>query len=169
MSTLSSQPNPLWDIAGVDGLQVMKTLFGEQVDRIAPFQSLEAELDSTSCSVLRLCEGNFRLHWSGTPDRLESMLQSAATGQRVWVKQLPWLVSVTLPTDVNLAKLAQVAIAKPPFSLPSLALHCAAPARLETLSILVWRHTLQTSEILELHTAKQALNTLEQWMQSYPS
>ncbi|MBD2465070.1 hypothetical protein H6G89_29105 [Oscillatoria sp. FACHB-1407] len=162
MSNPSVHTNLLWDIAGIDGLQVMKTLFGDGCDRIAPFQSFETELDHTPCSILRLCESNFRIRWLGEPNDLESMLHSVTKDQRVWVKQFPWLVSVQLPHDLDIVQLSQIAIAKPPFSLPSLASNCAAPARIETLSVLVWRHTLQTSETLELHTAKHSLETLEQ-------
>ncbi|MDX2214986.1 MAG: hypothetical protein SFY66_16985 [Oculatellaceae cyanobacterium bins.114] len=161
MSHRSIYANLLWDVAGVDGLQVMKTLFGDQCDRIAPFQSFEAELDHTPCSVLRLCEGNFRIRWAGDADHLKSMLYSVTTDQRVWVKQFPWLVSVQLPHTLDTVKLSQMAIAKLPFSLTSLALNCAAPARIETLSVLVWRHTLQTTETLELHTARKSLEMLE--------
>jgi hypothetical protein len=167
IQNLAIQTNVLWDVAGVDGLQVMKTLFGAGCDRIAPFQSFETALDQTPCSVLRLCEGNFRLHWLGDANQLQSRLDTATKGQRVWVKQFPWLVSVQLPPALDTVRLSQLAIAKPPFSLPALALNCAAPARIEALAVLVWRHTRQTTEILEFHIAKQSLETLERGLQRF--
>jgi hypothetical protein len=153
--------NLLWDVAGVDGLQVMKTLVGQQIDRIAPFQSLETELDHIPCSILRLCEGNFRLRWAGHPDHAKSILNSVATQQRVWVKQFPWLSSIQLSDAMTVSRLANVAIAKPPFSLTSLALNCAAPARINSISVLVWRHTIDHIETLELHTAAHHIQHLQ--------
>lgn len=153
--------HPLWDIAGVDGLQVMKSLFGEQVDRIAPFQSLAAELDRTPCAILRLCEGNFRLRWQGEAAVLKSRLDTAANAKRVWIKQFPWLGSLVLPETIAPALLAQVAIPKPPFRLSSLALHCAVPARIEGIAVLIWWHTWQGKNILELHAAEQQLSQVK--------
>lgn len=151
----------LCDIAGVDGLQVMKALVGQEVDRIAPFQSLEAEIEGISCSVLRLCEGNFRLSWQGKNRRLLSYLESTAAGQRVWVQQFPWLSAILLPERISLDHLIELAVAKPPFRLSALALHCAAPARIVGRSILVWRHPIQGREQIELHLAAQQQQAIE--------
>lgn len=171
MSNLFIQTNVLWDIAGVDGLQVMKALFGEACDRIAPFQSFEVELEQIPCSVLRLCEGNFRLRWAGDIPHLRSILHSVTATQRVWVKQFPWLRSLQLSDHMTISQLSCSAIsptgellciAKPPFSLQSLAINCAAPARIDGISVLVWRHTMQGAEHIELHTAWQSIQQLEQ-------
>lgn len=153
--------HPLWDIAGVDGLQVMQSLFGDRVDRIAPFQSLEAELDRTPCSILRLCEGNFRVRWQGEAAILKSRLDTVITTKQVWVKQFSWLVSLVLPEAIDPALLAQVAIPKPPFRLQSLALHCALPARIEGIAVLVWWHPLQGKNVLELHASEQQLSQVK--------
>lgn len=161
VSNLTTTSNLLWDIAGVDGLQVMQSLIGDRVDRIAPFQSLATELDRIPCSVLRLCEGNFRLRWSGDRDRLQSILNAATAEKRVWVKQFPWLSTIQLPNDMNVARLAEMAIAKPPFSLASLALHCAAPARINSISVLVWRHAIDNIETIELHIATHHLQSIK--------
>jgi len=158
---VSLPPACLWDIAGVDGLQVMKRLLGDRCDRIAPFQSLEAEIDHIPCSILRLCEANFRLRWTGDATHLQTLLTAAASHQQVWVKQFPWLASVRLTAEMSVEQLAKIAIAKPPFSLPSLALNCAAPARINGLSCLVWRHSIQHTETIELHTARQTLHHLK--------
>ena len=56
----------LWDMAGVDGLEVAQTLFGEKVGHLAPFQSLETVVQDKDCSVLRLCDRNFRIVYPGT-------------------------------------------------------------------------------------------------------
>jgi len=156
----SVNPYPLWDIAGVDGLEVMKALFGAQVDRIAPFQSLEAELDGWPCSILRLCEGNFRLSWQGDPS-IKAKLANAVVNRRVWMQQFDWIGSLVLPASVNPIQLADIAIAKPPFQLRSLALHCALPARIDGISVLVWRHLVHGQDQLELHTAVADVQRIE--------
>ncbi len=144
-------PHVLWDVAGIDGLQVMKSLFGEAIDRIAPFQSLETQLDSADCAVLRLCEGNFRLC---STENLGQRLQHTIAHQRAWVKQFPWIASVQTEA-ITLSELAAIATPRPPFRLSSLASNCAAPVRIEGRSVLVWRRGYGGREILELHTATQ--------------
>jgi len=147
----------LWDVAGIDGLQVMKTLFGPQVDRIAPFQSLDATLNQTPCSLLRLCEGNFRIRFSADTTPSQLSLEAATQGYRVWIKQFAWLGSLLLPPGIAPATLAPMAIAKPPFQLKSLAPYCAAPARIDGISVLVWRHPIEGRDRLELHLAHRDL------------
>ncbi|HIK54231.1 MAG TPA: hypothetical protein IGS37_03595 [Synechococcales cyanobacterium M55_K2018_004] len=157
----------LWDVAGVDGLQVMKRVFGEQSDRIAPFQSLETDLHGLPCSVLRLCEGNFRICCPEKiccPENRETLpgaLRAAAANCRVWVKQFPWLTAMLLPEEMSLAALAEIARPKPPFHLKALALNCAAPARIEGIAVLVWRHPRQGKERLELHLAQTQWKRVE--------
>lgn len=147
----------LWDLAGVDGLAVMQELFGAAIDRIAPFQSLETELDRIPCSILRLCEHNFRIGWSGAPEVLQAQLAAVTRDRGVWVKQFPWLSRLLLPETLPLDRLAQVATPKPPFRLSTLALHCAAPVRIEGIAVLVWRHPVQGQDCLELHVAQESL------------
>lgn len=65
-----------WDIAGVDGLQVVKSLAKcDRISCIAPFQSIETTIAGNPCSILRLCEGNFRLAWLGDSSVLEQAIQ----------------------------------------------------------------------------------------------
>lgn len=86
-----------WDMAGADGLVAARALFGEVVDHLAPFQSLETELESEACSVLRLCDRNFRVTYSGPFDQ-----RVAALNLNLWVKQLDWLGAIALPARVCL-------------------------------------------------------------------
>lgn len=144
----------LWDIAGVDGLQVMKTVVGPSIDRIAPFQSMEVKIDQVPCSILRLCEGNFRIRFQGDASDLLLRLNTAIEGQRVWLQQFPWLGSMLAPEAIALRDLSSIAIPKPPFHLSALALHCAAPARMDGISVLVWRHLLDGRDRLELQVAR---------------
>ena len=58
-----------WDMAGADGLVAARALFGESVDRLAPFQSMETTLEGLPCAVLRLCDRNFRVTYPGPFDQ----------------------------------------------------------------------------------------------------
>jgi hypothetical protein len=151
-------PIHLWDIAGVNGLQIMKSLVGEAIDRIAPLQSLETQISGQDCSVLRLCEGNFRISCCGESDFISQAL-NAAPSQHVWVKQFDWLGSLLLP-ETAFSQLLPAAIPKPPYRLENLPLHCAAPARIDGISVLVWRHTIDGKAVLELHAAQRDLPQL---------
>ena len=86
-----SAPSTSWDIAGVDGLPVARALFGEGAARLSVWQSLDTEWGGAPCSVLRLCEGNFRVGlYGGDADALGQALKEAARGRRVWVKPSGW-------------------------------------------------------------------------------
>lgn len=142
-----------WDFAGIDGLQVAKNLFSDAIDRLAPFQSAEISFRSGHCSVLRLCEGNFRVSWQGDSAQFQQQLAQAQQGQRVWVKQLPWLSTLFLTEAAGLHHLPQVATPKPPYRLQAMPLHCAIPARIEGMSVLIWYHLVQTQPVFELQMA----------------
>ena len=93
----------LWDIAGVDGLQVVKSLTKcDRVTTIAPFQSLETTINGDHCAILRLCEGNFRIGWQGDRAVLESALEPLIKNQRVWVQRFNWLGAITIPESVDI-------------------------------------------------------------------
>jgi hypothetical protein len=133
------------DFAGIDGLQFAQQLFGVQITRLAPFQSQETTLNGHSCSVLRLCEGNFRIGWTGEPIL-------APPNQRVWVKSFSWLATLILPATLDL-DWASFAIPKPPHRIVGLANHCAAPARIDGVAVLLWKHQLE-QPVIELHMAQ---------------
>jgi hypothetical protein len=143
-----------WDFAGVDGLQVAQALFGQGVTRIAPFQSLDVDVADYTCSVLRLCEGNFRVGVQGDGSGFQAAIKQAQIGRRVWVKQLPWLQIMAIPESTGLMLLPTVAIAKPPHRVIGLQPNCAACARIENQSALIWRHTWSGQPVFELHMAK---------------
>lgn len=153
----------LWDIAGVDGLQAMKSIVGEAIDRIAPFRSLESQLGGEHCSILRLCENNFRISCCGDNAPIAQVLNTLST-QHVWIKKFNWLGSLILP-EAALSQLLLIAISKPPHRLENLPLHCAAPARINGISVLIWRHPIAGKPALELHAAQKDLPQLQAKLQ----
>lgn len=166
------QDSQLWDFAGVDGLQFAKHLLGESVDRIAPFQSLETSLDSYSCSLLRLCENNFRLRFSGNDARaresarekgaeLEQKMRSLQVGLQVWVKPLIWMAGLALPEAIAASRLLQLVTPKPPHRLEGLQPNCAVPGRLDERAVLVWRHSISGQPVFELHAATKDIQIIQ--------
>ncbi|WP_088892982.1 hypothetical protein [Leptolyngbya ohadii] len=149
----------LWDIAGIDGLQAMKYLIGEGADRLAPFQSIETQIGRVDCSVLRLCEGNFRISCGEASEAVAQALSSLAP-QRVWVRQFGWLGSIVLP-EADLALLGAIAVPKPPHRLEGLPLNCAISLRIEEISVLIWHHSVSGQPALELHAAKSEIARLQ--------
>ncbi|MGG6240423.1 hypothetical protein ACQ4N7_17500 [Nodosilinea sp. AN01ver1] len=137
-----------WDMAGADGLVAARALFGEQVDHLAPFQSMETKLDGLPCAVLRLCDRNFRVTYSGPFDQ-----QVAALNLNLWVKQLDWLGAIALPAE-NLPAIAALATVRAPHRLFPLPLHCAVPIQIGNIAVLVWHHPLGENSALELHLAR---------------
>jgi hypothetical protein len=140
-----------WDVAGIDGLALMKAWFGEPVERIAPFQSLETEWQGQPCSLLRLCEGNFRL---STAEKI--VWPSIPAGLHVWLKQFDWLGAIAIP-ETALEVLQGIVIPKQPYRLQGLQVNCAIPARLNGIAILIWRHAVAESALLEIQTAQTDL------------
>lgn len=149
-----------WDIAGIDGLQVARSLFGELVSQLAPFQSLETRVEDCACSVLRLGEGNFRIVGQGKPADLEQTLQQVETQYRVWVRQFNWLSAIVIPDSVGLAILPEMTTTKPPYRLQGMGSDRAVPARIGNISVLTWRHTITGIPVFELHTATQDAETI---------
>ena len=149
-----------WDLAGVDGLQVAKSLFGDQVGCIAAFQSVETSLEGCPCSVLRLCEGNFRITWQGNSTILEQAFQRVQ-GKRAWLKRFDWLGAIALSESVGLTLIPQIAVPIPPHRLKGMLLNCAAPARIEGTAVLIWRHLVLGQSAFELHTAVKDLETVK--------
>jgi hypothetical protein len=161
-SSLVLYPSPLplslWDWAGVDGLQFGKALFGEPIGKIAPFQSIETHYQDIPCSVLRLCEGNFRLSLPREISLEGALAQS--THFRIWIKPCEQLTTIILPEAIALDLLPQIAVTKPIYRLEAIAPHCALPARIENIAVLVWRHTLQGQAIIELQVSLQDQDAL---------
>ncbi len=133
-----------WDMAGRDGLSAARALFGEAVDQLAPFQSLETTLQGAPCSVLRLCDRNFRLGYSGPLAQIVESLEAS-----VWVKQLDWMRAIALPDEL-FPTLRDCATVRPPHRL-DLPANCAAPAQIEGVAVLLWRHTVGGRPTLEVH------------------
>ncbi len=131
----------LWDFAGVDGLEVARTLFGEAAARLSVWQSLEAD----DFSLLRLCENNFRARLADG-----AALEAAARGRRVWVKACPLAV---LTARDDLGALLPSLTVKPPHRLEGLPMGRAVPTRLNDQAVLLWRHDPAGRPVLEVHTA----------------
>ena len=147
---MSASPRCL-DFAGVDGQEVAQALFGEQVSRLSVWQSLDTDRNGTSCSVLRLCQGNYRVGaYGGDADALGQALSEAAHGKRVWVK--PCGLSSLIAQDAP-ELLLPVATVKPPHRLAGLPGDHAVPARLGDCAVLLWRHTVTARAVLEVQTA----------------
>ncbi len=145
----------LWDMAGAEGLDVARLLFGEAVGYLSPFQSVETVLQGQDCAVLRLCDRNFRIRYAG------SLHQHVIPLQRcVWVKQYPWLKSITLPND-QLPALIQQATVRAPHRLTALPNHQAVPACLDTIPILIWRHMIEHKPVVELHVSMTNIDSLK--------
>ncbi len=144
----------LWDMAGVDGLAVTIALFGEAVGHLAPFQSLETVLAGKDCSVLRLCDRNFRIAYSGPLDSLVAPLQA-----QVWIREYDWLGVVAIAPH-QLPQLTAQATVRPPHRLQNLPNHQAVPAQLADIAIVIWQHSPQGEPVLDLHLARTDVNRL---------
>lgn len=149
-----------WDMAGADGLVAARVLFGEAVDHLAPFQSLETELEGEACSVLRLGDRNFRLTYPGPLDQAIAPLNL-----QLWVTQLPWMAAVILPSASWPA--AAQATARAPHRLSPLPLHRAVPAQVAQISVLMWHHPPAGQPTLELHLANSQIKHLWAVIQSF--
>ncbi len=157
----------LWDFAGVDGLQCAKALFGEASGRIAPFQSFETSLNGCLCSVLRLCEGNFRIGLQGKTTGFEQAIAQLQPNHQIWVKRCEWMSAIAIPETLLLNLLPQIASSKAPHRLEGLQLSCAAPARIDGISVLIWRHQLLGQPAFELHTALKDVEAVQAKVSNY--
>lgn len=137
-----------WDLAGADGLVAARALFGQAIDHLAPFQSMETELGGKACAVLRLCDRNFRITYPGPLDQMVTALQL-----QVWIKQLGWMGAIALPAE-HFPTIAAQATVRAPHRLHGLPLHCAVPAQISALPILLWHHPVAGQPALELQFAK---------------
>jgi hypothetical protein len=154
MSQSALNKPKLWDMAGVDGLHVAKLLFGDAVDRLSPFQSLETELQGEACSVLRLCDRNFRIAYPGPLDQF-----GVFRDRNVWIQDFAWLGAASLPIEL-LPNLTAQATVRPPHRLINLPNHQAVPAQIDGVALLIWRHPNQGQSALELQTARANLDRL---------
>ncbi len=174
----------LWDLAGPDALSVALHVWGECIGRLAAFQSLETELQGQACSVLRLCDRNFRILYPHPQDSLDPIdsldqcidahLKKASLTSsnhahpihypiQYWIKQYSWLSRLCLPAS-QLLPLTQQATVRPPHRLADLPNHQSVPACLSSLygeiPLLIWQHPVQRQPTLELHTAHKTFQPL---------
>ncbi|MEL6469805.1 MAG: hypothetical protein AAFQ74_08760 [Cyanobacteria bacterium J06623_4] len=145
----------LWDFAGIEALTVAQTLFGESVADLAAFQSLETSLKGKDCSVLRLCDRNFRILYS---DDIKPIISSLSCN--VFVHQYSWLTSFSLPAD-RLKALTINATVRAPHRLTNLPNHQAVPAQLENMAMLIWQHSSSKTPTIDIHTALRHENQLK--------
>ncbi|MBE9076188.1 hypothetical protein IQ241_02570 [Romeria aff. gracilis LEGE 07310] len=154
MSETRLRPAQIWDLAGVESLQALQQLLGPTVAQLSPFQSLETSLDG-QCSVLRLCDRNFRLAYNGDLSQHIDLPNS-----RTWLKQLNWMGAIAIPDD-DFPLLLALASVRPPHRLQGLPLHRAVPAQVGAISVLIWRHPLAGQPAIEIHTATADLAKLK--------
>ncbi|MEM6256062.1 MAG: hypothetical protein AAF821_24380 [Cyanobacteria bacterium P01_D01_bin.156] len=147
--------NSLWDMAGVDSLAVAKDLFGQEVGYLAPFQSIETMFEGKNCSILRLCERNFRIAYSAPLHPLIDPLHA-----NIWFKQFDWLARIVLPSRF-LPTIVSQATVRPPHRLRNIPNHQAAPAQFNDIPVLLWQHPNQGKASLELHCAQKDLEILQ--------
>lgn len=146
----------LWDFAGVDGLQAAIALFTPAVSRISPFQSLTTEFNQQPCSVLRLCENNFRVALSEQKDFGKSI---ATLKLKVWSKPCS-ATTFTLSAGLGLARLSKIATTKPPYTLSPFPCDRAVPARIDGFAILAWHHSWRSQPRLDIQTASAHANRI---------
>ena len=152
-----------WDFAGVDGLQAAIALFSPAVNRIAPFQSLTTSFDDQPCSVLRLCENNFRVALPADETAKTRGLRRAITdlNLEVWSKPCSAASFVVSP-ELGLARLGEISIAKPPHQLEGFMCDRAVPARIEGIAILAWHHLWCDRPTLTIQTAHSNIKKIRQ-------
>ncbi len=148
----------LWDFAGMDGLQAAIALFTPAIAHRAPFQSLTAQFEQQPCSVLRLCENNFRV---ALPEPMALGDAITALELNVWVKPCP-AATLLLPVDLGLERLRAIATTKPMYTLNPFPCDRAVPARINGLAILAWHHLWQGQPRLEIQTAQGQVKALQQ-------
>ncbi|KPQ36618.1 MAG: hypothetical protein HLUCCA11_05480 [Phormidesmis priestleyi Ana] len=148
----------LWDMAGVDGLAMAKSLFGEAIGHLAPFQSLETTIQHENCSVLRLCDYNFRIAYAGAFDRL--IAQQLGPQYCIWIKQYDWLGRMQITLD-RLPALIEQASVRAPHRLANLPNNQAVPAQLDDIALVIWRHYIQGQPAVEIHASQSHLTCLK--------
>lgn len=149
------QPTP-WDMAGAEGREVAQSLFGDCINQLAAFQSLETSLEGEPCGVLRLCDRNFRISYPGPLDQIVRSLN-----RNVWIQQFPWLAAASLSSH-ELSAIAYKLTARPPHRLINLPENQAVPVQINSTSFLLWRRNFQQENDLEIHTARCKLDSLMQ-------
>ncbi|MEM0980721.1 MAG: hypothetical protein AAGH78_10645 [Cyanobacteria bacterium P01_H01_bin.58] len=147
----------LWDFAGVDGLQAAIALFSPTVTHIAPFQSLTVEFEQQTCSVLRLCENNFRV---ALPTETAFDRAVLALGLNVWVKPCP-AATFVLPVEMGLQRLREAATTKPIYTLNPFPCDRAVPARIHGMAMLAWHHRWQGQPQLTIQTAQVNVKAIQ--------
>lgn len=153
---MSAADYSLWDFAGVDGLQAAIALFTPAISHIAPFQSFTTDFNHQPCSVLRLCENNFRVALSA---QLAFDQSVAALNLKVWSKPCS-ASSLVIPTDLGLTHLAKIATTEPLYTLNPFPCDRAVPARINGIAILAWHYLWVGQLRLEIQTASHHVDAI---------
>lgn len=159
--SIQAVDHALWDWAGVDGLLFGQAIFGDAIAKLAPFQSVDLSLDQVPCAVLRLGEGNFRVAIAHEAPFLKRVPDAKGV-LKVWVKPCNDLSAIALPEAEGLNLLPRIATTKPIFNLEAIAPNCAIPARIQGMSVLVWRHRIHQAGAIELQMARLQQDTIQQ-------
>lgn len=147
-------PAPPWDMAGRDGRAVAKQLFGDRVDQLAAFQSLEITFEGEPCGVLRLCDRNFRISYPGPLDKIVQSLN-----RNVWIQQFPWLASASVLSQ-HWALLNHEITVRPPHRMTPFPNNRAVPVQINSVSFLLWKRNSLNTRNLEIHGDRLAINLL---------
>jgi hypothetical protein len=146
----------LWQVKGIDSLQLVKRLVSNVVTKIALFQSIDFIFTGYQHSVLRLGDGDFCLGLYGELGtygglNFEEAIAQAKIGLQVEAKSTE--ISVfALSQAAALDLLPQIATVQPPHRLEELSPNCAMPAIIDENPVLIWRHQLLSQSVFELHT-----------------
>ncbi|MEL6555717.1 MAG: hypothetical protein AAFQ63_19990 [Cyanobacteria bacterium J06621_11] len=139
----------LWDFAGVDGLQAAIALFTPAISHLSPFQSLTTNFHHQPCSILRLCENNFRVALSENLDFDDAI---AHLNLKVWHQPYS-AANLVVPTERGLALLPKIATTKPLYTLNPFPCDRAVPARINGIAILAWHYLWDNQPRLAIQTA----------------
>lgn len=147
----------------MDGFAFAQAVFGASVSKLAPFQSLETTLGDRPCSLLRLCENNFRL--AIAPEvAVEVETHALHTGRRMWLKPSTFMAAIALHPPTGIPYLSKIAVTKPIYSLTELAPNCAVPARIEDVAVLIWQHSPLNVPVVDLHVAVSQISQLRNYL-----
>ncbi|MEM6597766.1 MAG: hypothetical protein AAF635_06285 [Cyanobacteria bacterium P01_C01_bin.69] len=138
-----------WDFSGVDGLQAAIALFTPAISHIAPFQSLTTTFSTQPCSVLRLCENNFRVAFC---KQVAFEAAIAALNLKVWSKPYS-AATLVVPTNFGLERLPKIGKTKPVYTLEPFPCDRAVPARIDGVAILAWHHLWGGQPTLHIQTS----------------
>jgi hypothetical protein len=170
----------LWDLGGLDSLQLMKRLVSDVVAQVSSCESIDFIFTGYQYSALHLGESNFRLGLYGelgaygglnfeetirdaiatpieytsglhSPDETQTSHAQVQTALQTWARHCVKIKAIALPASVALDLLPKIAVVEPPTCLEELQPNHATAVTIDGMSVLIWRHQLLSQPIVELH------------------